>query len=211
MPLKESDENKARCDEAPTSGDILRSKVRTAPGVISRVLDTLQSDSNAGDLYLTLRPSVVRIARYLLKRTPSDELVHDVCVDAALSAHRFRGECAFSSWLHIIVERHVRKWNRSEYRRRNLIQEFGVQAPANFTMSPDNSVIARMTVIRLNDAMARLSRRQRMCIILVQVEELSVQEVANRLGVTPDAVRMNIHRARARIRKWFVESTLPRE
>ena len=53
----------------------------------------------AGDAYELLRPQVARISRNLLGGIPPAELVHDVCVDVALSLAHYRGQCALPSWV----------------------------------------------------------------------------------------------------------------
>lgn len=53
----------------------------------------------------------------------------------------------------------------------------------------------------IRDALNALPERERECLTQVRFEFRSVQEVANRLCISPDAVRMNVHRARVRIRR----------
>jgi RNA polymerase sigma-70 factor (ECF subfamily) len=130
-------------------------------------------------------------------------LVHDICTNAALSAVRFRGDAAFSSWVYAIVARHVRKWIRTERRHRRLLHEVSTRSMANPTAQPDDMAAARRLADRLNRALDTLPERQRTCLLLVQLDELPAHAVAERLGVTPDAVRMNVHRARHRLRKCF--------
>jgi RNA polymerase sigma-70 factor (ECF subfamily) len=197
-------------DEGSPSGRVLQGGLRASPPVDSGVYCATQSANTTGELYLTLRPRVSRMARALLRYAPPDELVHDVCVDAVLSAHRFRGDCAFSSWLYVVVTRHVQKWVRAEYRRICLIREIEVQARANAAIQPDDVLAARKMVGRLNHALAALSERQRVCLMLVRVEELPARDVAERLGVTPEAVRMSVHRARARLRKCLDDTVRQR-
>jgi RNA polymerase sigma factor (sigma-70 family) len=70
-------------------------------------------------------------------------------------------------------------------------------------VQPDDVAGAHLLANRLEDALAALPERQRTCLLLVQLEELPAHAVAERLGVTPEAVRMNVHRARTRLRKCF--------
>jgi RNA polymerase sigma factor (sigma-70 family) len=58
-------------------------------------------------------------------------------------------------------------------------------------------------LVCFSNALDALPQRQRTCLLLVQVEELPAHAVAEQLGVTPEAVRMNVHRARNRLRKCF--------
>jgi RNA polymerase sigma factor (sigma-70 family) len=72
-------------------------------------------------------------------------------------------------------------------------------------LRPDEASIAFGYVDTIRDALTALPERERLCLTLVRFEYLSAQEVAKRLRITPDAVRMNVHRARARLRQWLHE------
>jgi RNA polymerase sigma-70 factor (ECF subfamily) len=141
------------------------------------------------------------VAHSLLGEEPPAELVHDVCANAALASVRFRGDAAFSSWVYAVVARHVRKWIRSERRHRCLLREASIRSMPSVAAQPDDVTGALRLADRLSDALTALPERQRICLLLVQLEELPAHAVAERLGVTPEAVRMNVHRARSRLRK----------
>jgi RNA polymerase sigma-70 factor (ECF subfamily) len=184
---------------------------RNESGFVSRIAaepaPVAKSATSAGDLYLALQPRVTRIARSLLGEAPSVELVHDVCVNAALSAVRFRGDSAFSSWLYAVVARHVRKWIRTERRRRSLMNEVAHYSSTLTSMQPDDLVSGNRLATRLLEALDVLSDRQKTCVIQVQFEGHSVHAVAARLGISPDAVRMNVHRARNHLRSCIETKT----
>ena len=187
-------------DESPPSGCKRLNQSETASVIVPRAPLAPKMASSAGDLYVSLQPRVSRIARALLGEAPSIELVHDVCVDAALSAARFRGDSAFSSWLYAVVARHVHKWIRSERRRRSLMREVVHHGAAIDSTQPDELVSGNRMANVLFDALELLSDRQRTCVIRVQLEGHSVHAVAEQLGISPDAVRMNVHRARSHLR-----------
>jgi RNA polymerase sigma-70 factor (ECF subfamily) len=190
-----------RDHEPPHSERIRRNK----SGIDLRIKSgpATKAPTSAGDLYLALQPRVTRIARSLLGEAPTVELVHDVCVNAALSAVRFRGDSAFTSWLYAVVARHVRKWIRTERRRRSLMHEVAHYSSTVTSLQPDDLVSGNRLAARLFEALKVLSDRQRTCVIQVQVEGHSVNDVANRLGISPDAVRMNVHRARNHLRSFI--------
>lgn len=56
---------------------------------------------------------------------------------------------------------------------------------------------------RVEGLMAQLPLRQREVLRLRHLEGLETEEIAALLGMTPDAVRMNLSRARKRIRTLF--------
>ncbi len=162
-----------------------------------------QTNFAPGELFVTLQPQVAGIARALLGELPAAELLHDICVDAAMSAARFRGDSAFSSWLYAVVRQHVHKWIRTERRRKSMLREFGHQSLIVTPVQPDDVVSGQRLAIRLNEALATLPKRQRTCLVLVQFEDRSVNDVAELLGITAEAVRMNVHRARCHLRAWI--------
>jgi RNA polymerase sigma-70 factor (ECF subfamily) len=104
-----------------------------------------------------------------------------------------------------VVVRRVRKWIREERRHRELLREARVQAPPSTPIHPDDAAGARRLAWRLDHALGALPERQRLCLQLVQFEALSARAVAERLGVTPDAVRMIVHRARTELRRKLAE------
>jgi RNA polymerase sigma-70 factor (ECF subfamily) len=189
-----------RDPEPPCSGRIRRQESGINSRITSEPVPISKTATPAGELYLALHPRVTRIARSLLGEAPTVELVHDVCVNAALSAVRFRGDSAFSSWLYAVVARHVRKWIRTERRRRSLMHEVAHYSSTITSLQPDDLVSGNRLATRLFEALEGLSDRQRTCVIQVQFEGHSVNAVADRLGISPDAVRMNVHRARNHLR-----------
>jgi len=62
---------------------------------------------------------------------------------------------------------------------------------------------------QIRDALITLPERERTCLMLVHFESLPAQEVSRRLRISPDAVRMNIHRARVHMRKALAEMYVP--
>jgi RNA polymerase sigma-70 factor (ECF subfamily) len=156
-----------------------------------------------GELYSSLHGHVYRFACSLLGRAPPADLVHDVCADIALSATEFRGEAAFSSWVYAVVAHHVHKRMRAERRHRCLLREAYAGSLPNPATLPDEAAGARRLVRRVGEALDRLPERQRTCLLMVQVDDLPTRAVAKRLGLTPEAVRMNVHRARRRLRRWL--------
>jgi RNA polymerase sigma-70 factor (ECF subfamily) len=53
----------------------------------------------------------------------------------------------------------------------------------------------------LIDALRQLSPNQRAAIVLRNVLDLDVSEVARRMGTAPPTVRVHVHRARKRLRE----------
>jgi len=163
----------------------------------------------AGDAYELLRPQVARIARNLLRASPPSELVHDVCVDLALSLAHYRGQCALPSWVYAVVSRRVYRWIRKENRYRDLMRQVQDAWKSHQPRWPDEASTAGGYLDQIRAALMALPERERTCLTLVHFESLPAQEVARRLRISPDAVRMNIHRARVHVRKALAEMFVP--
>ena len=158
-----------------------------------------------GEAYRMLRPEVARISRNLLGSAPPSDLVHDICVDVALSLARYRGDCAFPSWVYEVVSRRVHGWLRKETRYKNLLREAQCCFKPDGPLWPDEASMDLGPFDLVRNALQALPERERTCLTLVRFEFRSVQEVAKSLCITPDAVRMSVHRARVHMRRALSE------
>lgn len=65
---------------------------------------------------------------------------------------------------------------------------------------PENAAVAAEATRILNDAMAKMESDERLAVVLRDVEQLSMREVAGVLGVGLSAAKMRVHRGRASLR-----------
>lgn len=68
----------------------------------------------------------------------------------------------------------------------------------------DDELVRRSEVDLLTRAIDALPRKERLAIILRDVEGLSTEEVAAILGSRPSTVRVQISKARVKLREWIV-------
>lgn len=168
----------------------------------------LRRSREALRMYLALRTQVAQIARRLIREIPPADLVHDICVDVTLSKPRFRRDSAYSTWIHSIVCHRVHNWIRKQRSQRNLLRAATEVALRQQAPQPDAAMDSVVMVAELRTGLAMLTEGQRACLILVGCEALSPKEAAVLLRLTPTAVRMNVCRARARLRTWFAKETV---
>jgi RNA polymerase sigma-70 factor, ECF subfamily len=144
---------------------------------------------------------VEQIASAILGDQPSPDLVHDICVEITLANQRFRHDCAYSTWMYAIVSHHVHNWMRRERKQRSLMHAVE-QASLHVCASGLNESEDRFALVEgLRAALASLTETQRTCLFLLRCESRTSREVAVMLKTTPTAVRMHLHRARARLRR----------
>lgn len=153
-------------------------------------------------VYRAVQPEVARIARRALRgQAPPDELIHDICAQVVLSLSRYRGDCAFSTWVHSLVVRHARKWIRDSLSRRRIQGSPGTTDIVDLRPLPDDALDVRRMARSAFVALNQLSIRERLCFVRVAVEGCSTEEVATELGTTQEAVRRSVFRARVRLKR----------
>jgi RNA polymerase sigma-70 factor, ECF subfamily len=144
----------------------------------------------------------------------SEDEARDVVQEAFVAAFRaidgFAGAARLSTWLHRIVINAALMKLRSRRRRRedsidDLLPRFDeeghwVEAPAPFETTSDVLLEREETRSRVRRTIERLPVNYRTVLVLRDIEELDTEEVASVLGVTPNAVKTRLHRARQALR-----------
>jgi RNA polymerase sigma-70 factor, ECF subfamily len=166
---------------------------------------------------------LLAVARRL---TRNDQDAQDVVQSAYLSAfralHEFEGTCQLSTWLHrIVVNAALMKLRSSRRKPEESIdallpafQEDGhhVEQFSEWTIPADQLLTQKETRATVRAGIDQLPENYRAILVLRDIEELSTQEVAAMLGMTPTAVKVRLHRARQALstllRKTFAPSAV---
>jgi RNA polymerase sigma-70 factor (ECF subfamily) len=140
----------------------------------------------------------------------NEEDARDVLQSAYLSAFRslggFAGSCQLSTWLHRIVVNTALMRLRSKRRKPEdsieallpAFQEDGhhVEQFSDWAL-PADRLLEREDVRRLvRQCIARLPDNYRDVLMMRDIEEQSTEDVARHLALTPNAVKVRLHRAR---------------
>jgi RNA polymerase sigma-70 factor (ECF subfamily) len=161
--------------------------------------------AQAGDVdafELLYREHAGRIYALCLRLMASDsadatELMQDVFIRAWRRLATFRGECAFSSWLHRLAVNTMLENARGDRRRIARV------LPMDDTSRLEGA--ARSTGVDLKmdmeDAIASLPKGARLAFVLHDVEGYQHQEIAEQLGVTVGTIKAQLHRARRLLRE----------
>lgn len=167
-----------------------------------------------------------RLWAVALRTTGHREEAADALQDALVSALRragsFRGDAAVTTWLHrIVVNACLDRLRRSGVRRADPLPDDlddrpDVAAPAGgppgaAAGDPERRVLTAEVRDRVHDALRQLPEEQRTCLVLVDLEEWSVADVAARLGVPVGTVKSRCHRGRARLAALLPDLVAPDE
>jgi len=142
--------------------------------------------------------------------TRSDEDAQDVVQSAYLNAlralHHFEGTAQLSTWLHRIVVNTALMKLRSQRRKPEesieaLLPAFGedghhVEQFSEWSAPADRLLEREETRAVVRACIDELPDGYRVVLILRDIEELSTQDTAERLGITATAVKVRLHRAR---------------
>ena len=112
------------------------------------------------------------------------ELTQDTFVRAWEQLGTFRGESAFSTWLHSLAVNVVLGARRREsrYRERVIADDAQVQAAQSFTGNPGDRV-------DLERAIAKLPEGARTALVLHDIEGYTHVEIGRKLGLSPGTQR----------------------
>ena len=128
----------------------------------------------------------------LLSRVPPedvDDLVHDVFLHAMRNLRALRDGAAFAGWLAAVARNRA-----SDYQRRSR-QHVELQDEIEDERPPQQEPHAILAAIR------SLPEAYSETLALRLVEGLSGPEIAERTGLTPGSVRVNLHRGMAQLRE----------
>jgi len=157
-------------------------------------------------LYSTWAPGIRRYLARLVGEAEADDLAQEVFVRACRGLSRFRAESRVSTWLYRIATHVAIDRLRAPSFQRQVASEGAkdpdVLAPANAGGQDDpESRAARGEMRRcILDVVAELPQGQRAVLLLSEVGGLTDREAAIALGVSLEAAKIRLHRARQRLR-----------
>lgn len=161
------------------------------PGAIERAR---QRDMRAFEWLYHLH--VGRVYAVCLRMTAdirrAEDLTQQTFVVAWEKLPWFRGDAAFSSWLHRVAVNTVLADQRAEQRRTSRV--FGTDDPA--ALESPAAAPAAGTGLDLEQAIAALPPQARAVFVLHDVEGWRHEEIAAELGVAVGTTKAQLHRAR---------------
>jgi RNA polymerase sigma-70 factor (ECF subfamily) len=176
----------------------------------STVLDAARA-GDARALEMLLERHQAQVYRFGLKmcRDPEDakDVLQDTLLAMARSVRHFRGASSISTWLYTIARSFcIKKRRRSTFALEGAPRSLDTDAAgearrlADPARGPDDIMLDKEIARTLDEAIGALDPIYREVLILRDVEGLTAPEVAEVLGVTVDAVKSRLHRARLEVR-----------
>lgn len=153
---------------------------------------------------------VYRLAiRMLGHPADAEDACQEILVKVVTHLGSFRGESSFRTWVWKVAANHLSSVRRSRRELPGLsfealrgMLEAGLQAEA--TEAPEDPVLEKEVKLGCTHTMLMcLDREHRAAFVLSEVMDLSGEEGAKVLGISPAAFRQRVSRARRRLREFM--------
>jgi RNA polymerase sigma-70 factor (ECF subfamily) len=156
--------------------------------------------------------------RYLRQEEDARDAVQEAYVAAFRSIARFEGGSSLSTWLHrIVINCCLMKLRTGRRRPETSIEELlprfdetghRVLDEAAWPDSIEDEIEKNETRERVRAAIGRLPEKYRTVVLLRDIEEMSTEEAARLLGLTENALKIRLHRARQALRSLLLKEGL---
>jgi len=143
--------------------------------------------------------------RMTQNRSESEDLTQEVFMHLFRTIGSFRGESAFTTWLHRITVNHVLMHFRKRKVRLELTTGSG-ELPVQVVAGTGNPTRMRiLDRILLSEIIAKLPDGYREAIILHDIEGLHHSEIAERRGRSSGTSKSQLHKGRAMLRELITQ------
>lgn len=163
-------------------------------------------------LALPLLDSLYNFACWLCRdRDEASDVVQESFAKALKAFRSFQAGTNFRAWMFTIV-RNTFLTSRTALERRQTVQEDDEQFTEAEAVSdtPETLLMRKVDTELVQDAIASLSPQFKEVVLLVDIEEMKYQEVAEALGIPIGTVMSRLARARKQIRD-HINRTLGRK
>jgi RNA polymerase sigma-70 factor (ECF subfamily) len=151
-----------------------------------------------------------RVYSICLRMTGNTAEAEDLTQDVFLQLHRklqsFRGDAAFTTWLHRLTVNHVLMHFRKRRVRSEITTDDG-EMPDQIDPDSDNPLTApHVDRIALKTAIDKLPPGYRKVFLLHDVEGFEHEEIATILSCSSGTSKSQLHKARLKLRKLLAQT-----
>ena len=154
---------------------------------------------------------LLQVARRFLSEEDARDALQEAFLSAFKAIHRFDGKARISTWLHrIVVNAALMRLRKKSTQREESLEpllpsflEDGHRADPGPAWPDNPEKVAGREQMRgiVRSAIDQLPPKYRNVVLLRDIEELSGAETGELLGLTPNAVKVRLHRARRALRE----------
>lgn len=151
-------------------------------------------------LLQAVAPSIHRFGLRMCRNVhDAEDVLQDTLINIASHLSSFEGRSSLSSWVFALTRSACARKRRGLKNRPGVSDEHLAEAP-DLAPTPEARAADQELASALSGALDGLSDDHREVILLRDVEGLSAPEAASSLGITVDALKSRLHRAREALR-----------
>ncbi|TMV17984.1 RNA polymerase sigma factor [Paenibacillus thermoaerophilus] len=142
---------------------------------------------------------------FSLTRNPhqTDDIVQDVFLKIYRKLGSFRGDSSIKTWIFKIARNTVYDYNRSAFLRKVMLIGFVTESES--CVSAEQEVMRRQASEEVWEQVMKLPVKHREALVLFAHHQMSLQEIADLLGVQVGTVKSRLYHARQKLSKWKEE------
>jgi len=169
---------------------------------------TLKGNINSFEELMTLYQG--KLFNFLLKMTSSredaEEITQEVFIKVYNNLYKYNNRWSFSTWIYRIAINTL----RSEYRKAKNVKSVDYytnvsELPANFSDYPELAYEMKERQKEIIKLIDELKEDQKTALLLRYMQDFSFKEIGDILGISPEAAKMKIQRAKQSICKKYEE------
>jgi len=175
------------------------------------ILRLREGDVDAlGELYEKYKTSVYRTALAITRdRGAAEDILQECFLRLFTHAHRMRTDVPLHPWLYRVAVNLSYTWVKRQRRRQEGTFDGVLEGlVASLHLLPEQWVEQQETWEAIRQAITQLPLGHRVVVVLFYLEELSLKEIAEILGIPEGTVKSRLHYAR-RFLKGALEGRLP--
>jgi RNA polymerase sigma-70 factor (ECF subfamily) len=142
------------------------------------------------------------------RRDDVEELAQAAAEQVLRSLPRFRGRCSLSTWTfricYLTICKHDR-WYRRWLRRFSFTPDGELPEEAAEDPGAESGLARQERLVRLRSALDRLSAKRRAVVVMHDIEEMTIDEIAEVVGAAPVAVRSRLRGGRKMLAEILAE------
>jgi RNA polymerase sigma-70 factor (ECF subfamily) len=140
-------------------------------------------------------------------QTEAEDLTQEVFIQLFRKVGSFRGDSAFSTWLHRLTVNQVLMYFRRRSVKNEKVSEDGEMPEQTVTGTSNPNRMQVIDRIALKNAVAMLPNGYKSVFVLHDVEGYEHEEVARRLGISIGTSKSQLHKARLKLRGLLMKQS----
>ncbi len=139
---------------------------------------------------------IYRLAfRWTGQRQDAEDVAQEVCIKLGRAIDGFRGDAAFSTWVHGITLNALKDWSRKHQRQQQEVVDPDLETQPDPAADPERALLGRL----IRRCIALLPEPLRAAVLLVHAEGLNHREAGAALDCAEGTVSWRLNQARQQL------------